>query len=345
MNMTKYCLPLNPSACWLIGTMVTSLNEKDIIKMMKMITKQHAHTGIDTANHWIQLGAGSINCKPTTFCGDAIGEAIPATLDASAIPKTNAWANWFWTVFPLTFVSFNVFKIGWTTEYINTGAATLETKAATSVETTIIANNIGAGFCLTFESKNVHADLSRLCLESAAARVKPPSKSKIIGDHIAAQMNLDASDAVKTSPVSGSFNTFRMTSKNGNNNEVVKSGMASEAHKREQHIKTAKQFFCWRSWNGDHSNNAEVMRVIIIIFHAVVDANILGISICLPAPKLNLQGSFSLMVAGLAYAAWDFLSIPIMSLQTVFLSKTTFSRKLVLSSSLASLTLLWVKME
>ena len=40
-----------------------------------------------------QPGLGFIDSRAITFCGDAIGEAIPATSDAKAIPNTNALAT------------------------------------------------------------------------------------------------------------------------------------------------------------------------------------------------------------------------------------------------------------
>lgn len=50
-------------------------------------------TGREIKNHVPQLIAGYMFCKAMMFCGEAIGEAAPPTLEASAIPKMRALEN------------------------------------------------------------------------------------------------------------------------------------------------------------------------------------------------------------------------------------------------------------
>ncbi|KAH3665831.1 hypothetical protein OGAPHI_004019 [Ogataea philodendri] len=92
-----------------------------------MSSRAHVQTGKETPNHLSQLGSGSMLWSATTFCGLAMGLAMPATLDASAIPITRACAN--------CEPSGSVLSTGCTTEYMSTGAATLDTNADRTVDT------------------------------------------------------------------------------------------------------------------------------------------------------------------------------------------------------------------
>jgi len=46
-----------------------------------------------TKNQAPQLGSGLMFCSAMIFCGEAIGEAIPPMLEASAMPRINALEN------------------------------------------------------------------------------------------------------------------------------------------------------------------------------------------------------------------------------------------------------------
>ena len=48
-------------------------------------------TGRATKNHMPQLGCGRMFCRAMIFCGEAIGEAAPPMLEASAIPRMSAF--------------------------------------------------------------------------------------------------------------------------------------------------------------------------------------------------------------------------------------------------------------
>ncbi len=48
-------------------------------------------TGRATKNHTPQLGCGRMFCRAMIFCGEAIGEAAPPILEASAIPRMSAF--------------------------------------------------------------------------------------------------------------------------------------------------------------------------------------------------------------------------------------------------------------
>lgn len=50
--------------------------------------------GRATKNQLPQLGGGFMFCRAMMFWGLAIGEAIPPMLEASAIPRINAFENW-----------------------------------------------------------------------------------------------------------------------------------------------------------------------------------------------------------------------------------------------------------
>lgn len=47
-------------------------------------------TGRAIKNHMPHDGWGSMICRATMFCGDAIGESIPPMLEARAIPRMSA---------------------------------------------------------------------------------------------------------------------------------------------------------------------------------------------------------------------------------------------------------------
>ncbi|KAH3670077.1 hypothetical protein OGATHE_002890 [Ogataea polymorpha] len=131
----------------------------------------------------------------------------------------------------------------------------------------------------------MQAILSRLYLERAAASVKPPRRSMIIGDHMAEQMNLDASTALKGSPESGSTRVLNTTIRNGSSREVVKRGMASVAQSSEAHTSTAKQFFCCSSCNGENISNVIVTIAINNALRPLAVKIGVGMLILRPAPR------------------------------------------------------------
>ena len=56
-----------------------------------MAKTQMTLTGIDTTNHSPQDGVGCKLPNAKIFCGDAIGDAIPPTLEANVIPQIKAF--------------------------------------------------------------------------------------------------------------------------------------------------------------------------------------------------------------------------------------------------------------
>ncbi len=77
-------------------TCVILLTGYTIMRVFQMIRRQARDTGMDTENHASQLGG----CPPidmrsiaNMFWGDAMGDVIPPTLEASAMPMTRALLN------------------------------------------------------------------------------------------------------------------------------------------------------------------------------------------------------------------------------------------------------------
>lgn len=90
----KYWTPENLSFTGLIGTMVVPRPGWNVTTNRPQTNRiEIIQTGNAMKNHVPQLGPGCIFWRAIIFCGDAIGDAAPPTLAASAIPKTNALAN------------------------------------------------------------------------------------------------------------------------------------------------------------------------------------------------------------------------------------------------------------
>ncbi|KAH3665830.1 hypothetical protein OGAPHI_004018 [Ogataea philodendri] len=172
----------------------------------------------------------------------------------------------------------------------------------------------------------------------------------MMGDHIAEQMNLEASAGERGSPVSGSTRVLSTTIRNGSRRDVVKSGMASVAHNNEAHTRTARQFFCCGLSNGEKLSSVTVTMAMKRILNALPDKTGAGMVILRPAPRWI--SNFSIGAAPTSAttdfctrAACDLRSIPIMFLQTVFLSQTMYSLRFERSSSLADSSLPAVNTE
>ena len=93
-RVMKYWTPENLSFTGLMGTMVVprpgwkvATNSPQINRIAMM------QTGSATKNHVPQLMLGCMFCSAMMFCGEAIGDAAPPTLAASAIPRTSDLAN------------------------------------------------------------------------------------------------------------------------------------------------------------------------------------------------------------------------------------------------------------
>ena len=82
------------------------------------------------------------------------------------------------------------------------------------------------GFVPALLRTNTAIRLATLYFESAAAMVKPPSRSMITGVHIALKTNDAASFVSSRVFVSGSRTTLRMTTRKGTRSEVTNRGMA-----------------------------------------------------------------------------------------------------------------------
>lgn len=142
-------------------------------------------TGMETANHWNQEGGGCMLPMATTFCGDEIGEAIPPTLAAIAIPMIKA----------LAYVDFGGWlrRIGEMREKQRTGAATFEIHIEANVETNMLVKMTEAGLLPARPRTAPASDLAMLCLLRAAARENPPRRSMITGPNMSEKIFLAAS--------------------------------------------------------------------------------------------------------------------------------------------------------
>lgn len=58
--------------------------------MRRMVAIQN---GRATKNHSPQLGCGDIFWRAMIFCGEAMGDAAPPILEASAMPRIRAFEN------------------------------------------------------------------------------------------------------------------------------------------------------------------------------------------------------------------------------------------------------------
>lgn len=91
-RLMKYWTPENLSLTGLMGTMVVPRPGWNVNTKRPQINRiEMMHTGSATKNHVPQLTLGCIFCSAMMFCGDAIGDAAPPTLAASAIPRTRAF--------------------------------------------------------------------------------------------------------------------------------------------------------------------------------------------------------------------------------------------------------------
>lgn len=90
--LMKYCTPVNLSFIGRIGTMVVPLPGWNVASRRTQIRRMEMmQTGRATKNHMPQLGCGRMFCRAMIFCGEAIGEAAPPMLEASAIPRMSAF--------------------------------------------------------------------------------------------------------------------------------------------------------------------------------------------------------------------------------------------------------------
>ena len=152
------------------------------------------------------------------------------------------------------------------------------------------------------------------------------------------KINLDASTESIIEP-SSFLMTLRNTINRGINNDVTNNGIASVAQSSEAHTNIAKQFFCATSSNGD------ILSKIIVIVAMITNLTSTGFPIDilneLKLPPLAFKSVSLSLVApsarsnNLEFAAYVFLSNPIISLHTVFLSQTTCSLKWIDNSCLA----------
>ena len=109
----------------------------------------------------------------------------------------------------------------------NTGAATFEIHIDANIATPIHVSSTMLGFVPAFDRTNVAIIFAMLYLLSAAAIVKPPSKSMMTGVHMAAKMyEAAALDVRRACGLSSWRTTRRTTTRNGTSKEVTKSGIA-----------------------------------------------------------------------------------------------------------------------
>ena len=114
-----------------------------------------------------------------------MGEAIPPTFEAKAIPKINALMNWE----PLGKVRVSgVIKLKHMT-----GAATFSRNADAINATPIMVSNTTDGLVPAFDKIHVDINLAMWYLDNAAAKVNPPNNNKITEFHMVLKINLDAS--------------------------------------------------------------------------------------------------------------------------------------------------------
>lgn len=108
-----------------------------------------------------------------------------------------------------------------------TGAATLLTSMLANAATIMVARITVLGVVPALLSTKVAIRLSILHLDSAAARVKPPSRSMITGVHMAANMYAVAFfESSLWCGTSSETTTLRRTQRKGIMRDVTNKGMA-----------------------------------------------------------------------------------------------------------------------
>lgn len=138
-------------------------------------------TGRAMKNHVPHEGCGRMFWSAIIFCGEAIGDAAPPILDASAIPRISALEK---------FESAGRFlSMGWIIEKQRTGAATFEIHMLRNMPTNMFVISTVLGRVPALLRTRVAIILAMWYFESAAAMVKPPSKSMMTGVHIEAKTN------------------------------------------------------------------------------------------------------------------------------------------------------------
>jgi len=115
----------------------------------------------------------------------------------------------------------------WTIEKQRTGAATLEIHMLANMATNIEVTRTVLGFVPALLSTKVAIIFAILYFESAAAMVKPPSKSMMTGVHIAPKTYEAAClDSSRLCGLSSDRTTRNVTTRNGTSIEVTNNGIA-----------------------------------------------------------------------------------------------------------------------
>ena len=171
------------------------------------------------------------------FCGEAIGEAAPPMLDASAMPRINA--------FDMSESTGRFRSMGWMMLKQSTGAATLEIHILKNIATNMFVMITVLALVPALLSTNVAIILAMLYFDRAAAIVKPPSNSIMTGVHIEAKTAFVASFA--SSLLYGFWSDLiipSITTRKGMRRDVTNKGIGSVAHNKDTKTSMARQFCC-----------------------------------------------------------------------------------------------------
>lgn len=123
-----------------------------------------------------------------TFCGEAIGDAMPPRLEANAMPMIKHGPNGDPTG--------SVRRIGWIKDKHRTGAATLLIHMLAMEATNMLTKSTRDGQVPALDKTKEANAFAIPYLLSAAAIAKPPSSSIITGDSMDAKTALEASIAL-----------------------------------------------------------------------------------------------------------------------------------------------------
>lgn len=111
----------------------------------------------------------------------------------------------------------------------STGAATLEIHMLAKVATPMLVSRTVRGFVPAFDRTKVAIILAMLYFDSAAAMVKPPSRSMMTGVHMAEKMyEVACLEERRWYGLSSERTTRRMTTKKGTRRDVTKRGIACD---------------------------------------------------------------------------------------------------------------------
>ncbi|OBT38883.1 hypothetical protein VE00_11115 [Pseudogymnoascus sp. WSF 3629] len=163
-------------------------------------------------------GCGDMIASAMIFYREAMGESMPPTVEARAIPRISA--------LDMLESEGRLQSIGWMMEKHRTSVVTLEIYMLAKAATNIFVTSTARRRVPALERKMVAIRLAISYFDNAAAMVKPPRRSIITSVHIAAKMYAVASFVLRRwCRASSKRTTRRRTHRKGMRRDVTNKGM------------------------------------------------------------------------------------------------------------------------